>query len=43
VQLGVGSLGAAVLDALAGHQDLGFHTGMITDGVMHLLDKGVAT
>jgi acyl-CoA hydrolase len=43
VQLGVGSLGAAVLDALAEHQDLGFHTGMITDGLMHLVDKGVAT
>ena len=43
VQLGVGSLGAAVLDALAGHEDLGFHTGMITDGVLRLIDKGVAT
>ncbi|MGH3552802.1 MAG: acetyl-CoA hydrolase/transferase family protein, partial [Mycobacterium sp.] len=43
VQLGVGSLGAAVLDALAAHQDLGFHTGMITDALMRLVDKGVAT
>jgi acyl-CoA hydrolase len=43
VQLGVGSLGAAVLDALAEHEDLGFHTGMITDGLMRLVDKGVAT
>jgi acyl-CoA hydrolase len=43
VQLGVGSMGAAVLDALAQHQDLGFHTGMITDGLMRLVDKGVAT
>jgi acyl-CoA hydrolase len=43
VQLGVGSLGTAVLDALVGHEDLGFHTGMITDGLMHLVDKGVAT
>lgn len=43
VQLGVGSLGAAVLDALAEHQDLGFHTGMITDGLMRLVNKGVAT
>jgi acyl-CoA hydrolase len=43
VQLGVGSLGSAVLDALAQHQDLGFHTGMITNGLMHLVDKGVAT
>jgi acyl-CoA hydrolase len=43
VQLGVGSLGAAVLDALAEHEDLGFHTGMITDALIRLVDKGVAT
>jgi acyl-CoA hydrolase len=43
VQLGVGSLGAAALDALAEHQDLGFHTGMVTDGLLRLIDKGVAT
>jgi acyl-CoA hydrolase len=43
VQLGVGSLGTAVLDALARHEDLGFHTGMITDGLLRLIDKGVAT
>lgn len=43
VQLGVGSLGAAVLDALDGHQDLGIHTGMITDGLLRLIDKGVVT
>ncbi|HRD11941.1 MAG TPA: acetyl-CoA hydrolase/transferase C-terminal domain-containing protein [Mycobacterium sp.] len=43
VQLGVGSLGSAVLDSLAGHSDLGFHTGMITDGLMRLVDAGVAT
>jgi acyl-CoA hydrolase len=43
VQLGVGSLGSAVLDALACHQDLGIHTGMITDGLLRLIDKGVVT
>ena len=43
MQLGVGSLGAAVLDALAEHEDLGFHTGMVTDGLLRLVDKGVAT
>jgi acyl-CoA hydrolase len=43
VQLGVGSLGAAVLDALTGHEDLGFHTGMITDSLLRLIDKGVVT
>lgn len=43
VQLGVGSLGAAVLEALTEHEDLGFHTGMITDALMRLVDKGVVT
>lgn len=43
VQLGVGSLPAAVLDALSGHVDLGVHTGMITDGVLRLAEKGVIT
>ncbi|PPJ23742.1 4-hydroxybutyrate CoA-transferase [Nocardia nova] len=43
LQVGIGSLGAAVFDALAGHRDLGVHTGMITDGVLALIDKGVIT
>lgn len=43
VQVGVGSLGAAVTDALRGHRDLGVHTGMVTDGVMNLIDQGVVT
>ncbi|KQH81041.1 4-hydroxybutyrate CoA-transferase [Mycobacterium gordonae] len=43
VQMGVGSLGAAALDALSEHEDLGFHTGMVTDGVLRLVDKGVIT
>jgi acyl-CoA hydrolase len=43
LQLGVGSLPTAVLDALAGHQDLGVHSGMISDGVLRLVEKGVVT
>jgi acyl-CoA hydrolase len=43
LQIGVGSLPQAVLEALAGHRDLGFHTGMITDGVRDLIEKGVVT
>lgn len=43
VQLGVGSMGSAVLDALAGHEHLGVHTGMVTDGLLRLVDKGVVT
>ena len=43
VQVGIGSSGAAVFDALSGHRDLGIHSGMLTDGVMRLIDKGVVT
>lgn len=43
IQIGVGSLPAAVLAALSGHADLGFHGGMITDGVLALVEKGVIT
>ncbi|GAB25460.1 putative 4-hydroxybutyrate CoA-transferase [Gordonia polyisoprenivorans NBRC 16320 = JCM 10675] len=43
VQVGIGSTGAAVFDALSGHRDLGVHSGMLTDGVMRLIDKGVIT
>jgi acyl-CoA hydrolase len=43
LQMGVGSLPNAVLESLSGHTDLGFHSGMMTDGVMTLIDKGVIT
>jgi acyl-CoA hydrolase len=43
IQIGVGSLPSAVLDSLSGHCDLGFHSGMITDGVLALIEKGVIT
>lgn len=43
VQTGVGGLPDAVLSGLAGHRDLGFHGGMISDGVLHLVEKGVLT
>jgi acyl-CoA hydrolase len=43
IQIGVGSLPAAVLAALSGHRDLGVHSGMVTDGVVDLVDKGVVT
>jgi acyl-CoA hydrolase len=43
LQLGVGSMGTAVIDALTRHENLGFHTGMITDGLLRLIDKGVVT
>ena len=43
VQIGVGSLPAAILDGLSGHRDLGFHAGMLTDGVLRLVEKGAIT
>jgi len=43
LQMGVGWLPNAVLESLSGHSDLGFHTGMITDGVTALVEKGVIT
>jgi acyl-CoA hydrolase len=43
LQVGVGPLPAAVLAALSGHADLGFHSGIITDGVLTLAEKGVLT
>lgn len=43
IQLGVGALPEAILSALAGHRDLGIHSGMISDGILDLIDAGVAT
>lgn len=43
LQLGIGSLGTATLQALEGHRDLGVHTGMITDGMLRLIEQGVVT
>jgi acyl-CoA hydrolase len=43
LQLGVGALPTAILDGLAGHRDLGVHSGMITDGVLRLVEKGAVT
>lgn len=43
LQVGVGALPNAVLGALSGHADLGFHTGMITDGVLALIEQGAVT
>ena len=43
VQMGVGALPSAIMDGLAAHRDLGFHSGMLTDGVLRLVEKGVLT
>lgn len=43
LQLGIGSMPDAVLAALAGHRDLGLHTGAAGDGVAALAQAGVLT
>lgn len=43
LQLGYGALPDAVLGFLENKKDLGIHSEMISDGVMHLVDKGVIT
>jgi acyl-CoA hydrolase len=43
VQLGVGTLPAAVAQALAGHRDLGVHSGVVSDALLDLVEGGVVT
>lgn len=40
IQVGIGNLPVAVLKALGEKNDLGFHSGMIADGVPELVDNG---
>lgn len=43
LQMGIGKIPDAVLDALGDRRDLGVHTEMFSDGVKKLVDKGVIT
>ena len=43
LQFGLGSLPEAMLSALAGHRDLGIHTGAIGDKAAELIEAGVIT
>jgi acyl-CoA hydrolase len=43
IQIGVGALPEAIMEELKGHRDLGIHSGMITEGVLDLLEAGVIT
>jgi acyl-CoA hydrolase len=43
IQVGIGSIAAAVLEALGGHRDLGVHTELLHDGVVDLVEAGVVT
>lgn len=43
IQVGIGTIAAAVLDALGGHRGLGVHTELLHDGVVDLVEAGVVT
>lgn len=43
IQVGVGGLPVAVCRALEHHRDLGVHSGVISDVIVHLVGKGVVT
>lgn len=43
IQMGVGGLPVAVCRALKNHRDLGVHSGVISDVIVDLIEKGVVT
>jgi acyl-CoA hydrolase len=43
LQVGIGSIPDALLGELVGHRDLGIHTELLSDGLIHLIEKGVVT
>jgi len=43
LQTGIGAIPGAVLAALGDKRDLGFHGGLIDDGVLELIEQGVIT
>ena len=43
LQFGVGSLPVAILSGLSHHRDLGIHSGVIFDGAVGLIERGVFT
>ena len=43
IQVGIGGVAAAVLDALSDHRDLGVHTELLHDGMVDLAEAGVIT
>jgi acyl-CoA hydrolase len=43
LQLGIGGVPNAVISLLEGRNDIGIHSEMISDGVMHAFEAGVAT
>ncbi|HET8951279.1 MAG TPA: acetyl-CoA hydrolase/transferase C-terminal domain-containing protein [Solirubrobacteraceae bacterium] len=43
LQVGIGGVPNAVLEGLRGHRDLGIHTELLADGIVDLVEAGVAT
>ena len=43
LQVGIGGIPNAVLAALREHRDLGIHTELLADGIVDLVERGVAT
>lgn len=43
IQIGIGNLPAAILQLLEGKKDLGVHSGMLSDGIVDLVEKEVIT
>jgi len=43
LQIGIGSLPETILAALAGHRDLGLHSGLVSEGVVDLIEAGALT
>src|ERR687897_938323 len=43
LQVGIGGVPNAVLEGLRGHRDLGIHTELLGDGIVDLVEAGVAT
>jgi 4-hydroxybutyrate CoA-transferase len=43
IQIGIGGVPQAILEALTSHKDLGVHSGMLCDGMVPLVEAGVIT
>jgi acyl-CoA hydrolase len=43
IQVGIGGIPNAVMDALADHRQLGVHTELVSDGLVDLVERGVVT
>lgn len=43
LQFGIGGVGDAVLACLRGHRNLGIHSGMVSEGVVQLMESGAVT